>query len=427
MRPGDQARRPGRDPTKRRRSTTPPPRICGSTPATWTRRIERVRAEGPVPHAGPEEDRAEPEGRPAQAAQGVDSGLAEGPAGVPARAPRCRTFRLTDDEVRSAGGVRLAVRPGRARAGRRSRRAMPAKGKELFETRGCLACHSIGEGAKPHGRRLRRQPLAAGREGQLRLHRPLGSQPAAAHAALLPARSARPRPGGLHPPRPALRVRPGAIHLPQRRPPAAGAEHDRDAEPAPVRRGRARHRHLPDQPQTQRCHLPAALPYMDDPGWRQGPPAGGPVRLRKLPRDQGPGRGAAHRHRADQGGQQAHRAARFRPAGAQGQGGRLVHPQGLLRPQAREPGDLRPGPGESARRPAAHAQHPAHQGGHPRAHHLPAGQHGLPLLRRVPQHPGAVPLHPDRPAARHPGGLVARQEVQLHGLPLSSRWARNPC
>ncbi len=40
-------------------------------------------------------------------------------------------------------------------------------GKDLFETRGCLACHSIGAERHPDGRNLRGQPFARGREGEL--------------------------------------------------------------------------------------------------------------------------------------------------------------------------------------------------------------------------------------------------------------------
>ena len=54
------------------------------------------------------------------------------------------TFRLDDDEIRAIAafiwqsGVKAELpqqKPGD-----------PVKGKEAFETRGCMACHSMGEG-----------------------------------------------------------------------------------------------------------------------------------------------------------------------------------------------------------------------------------------------------------------------------------------
>jgi hypothetical protein len=69
-----------------------------------------------------------------------------------------------------------------------------AHGKELFETRGCLACHSIGEGDQMQGGTFRRQPDPRGRESQLRLPGALGAQRAAAHPSLLSVRKERHRP-----------------------------------------------------------------------------------------------------------------------------------------------------------------------------------------------------------------------------------------
>ena len=59
----------------------------------------------------------------------------------------------------------------------------PAKGKEAFETRGCMACHSMGEGNGQAGRYVRREPQPRRRKGQLRLPGALDSQSARAHCA----------------------------------------------------------------------------------------------------------------------------------------------------------------------------------------------------------------------------------------------------
>jgi cytochrome c2 len=41
----------------------------------------------------------------------------------------------------------------------------PVKGKEAFETRGCMACHSMGEGGEEAGRHVRRESEPRGRKG----------------------------------------------------------------------------------------------------------------------------------------------------------------------------------------------------------------------------------------------------------------------
>ena len=105
------------------------------------------------------------------------------------------TFRLDDDEIRAIGafiwqsgvkGELPAQKPGD-----------PEKGKEAFETRGCMACHSMGEGRPEAGRHVRRQPEPRRREGQLRLPGALGPQSAPAHRALLRVREEGPDRGRL--------------------------------------------------------------------------------------------------------------------------------------------------------------------------------------------------------------------------------------
>jgi len=80
-------------------------------------------------------------------------------------------FRLNDDQIKlsppTSGSRRLSDSfPSTSPE-------TPRHGKELFETRGCLACHSIGEGDTCR-RNVCREPHARRRKGQLRLPRALG-------------------------------------------------------------------------------------------------------------------------------------------------------------------------------------------------------------------------------------------------------------
>jgi hypothetical protein len=62
--------------------------------------------------------------------------------------------------------------------------------KSCSKSRGCLACHSIGE-ATTRSAGLCREPATRRRKGKLRLHRALDSQPARTLGALLSERKAR--------------------------------------------------------------------------------------------------------------------------------------------------------------------------------------------------------------------------------------------
>ena len=149
-------------------------------------------------------------------------------------------FRLTEHQIEAisafiwqVGAHRSAAQAeaGQRRARQRTLRDPRLPGLPLHRRRRSDA-----------GRHLRRQPEPRGREGQLRLPGPLDSQRARAHASLLPVREERYRPRGLRQEGPALRVRPAAQPVPQRRTRTASAEHDRHAQPAPQRGGRAGHR-----------------------------------------------------------------------------------------------------------------------------------------------------------------------------------------
>ena len=80
-------------------------------------------------------------------------------------------------------------------------------GKDLFESRGCLACHSIGEEDQKLGGTFAANLFEGRRESQLRLHRALDLQPARTLGALLSERASRSDAGGLFEARPALSVR----------------------------------------------------------------------------------------------------------------------------------------------------------------------------------------------------------------------------
>ena len=93
----------------------------------------------------------------------------------------------------------------------------PEKGKEAFETRGCMACHSMGEGNQKQGgtfaANLSREGEKANYDYLVRwIHNP--------RERTLPYCSVReegPDRGGLQAAQPAVRLRPGALQVPERR------------------------------------------------------------------------------------------------------------------------------------------------------------------------------------------------------------------
>ncbi len=102
------------------------------------------------------------------------------------------TFRLDDGEIQAIAA--FIWQSGVTGSLPTQKPGDPVKGKEAFETRGCMACHSMGEGGTEAGRHVRRESEPRRREGQLRLPRPLGPQSAAAHFALLRVRKEGHRP-----------------------------------------------------------------------------------------------------------------------------------------------------------------------------------------------------------------------------------------
>jgi len=159
-------------------------------------------------------------------------------------------FRLQQDEIQAisafiwqsglTGPALPRQAPGNA-----------GRGKTLLETRGCLGCHSIGEGTAQTGG----QPQPRRRKEQLRLSRPLGAQSPRTHASLLLLRKERPGTGRLRPAQSALRLRSRAFALPQRRSRTDRAAADAHAQSPAQPGGCARRRQLPDHSQTCRCQL----------------------------------------------------------------------------------------------------------------------------------------------------------------------------
>ena len=193
------------------------------------------------PNAGREEDRAEPEGHPAQAEQELDSGLVEEADRLPSHH---QDAELPPDRSSDPGNFGLPVAVGIDRSAAQTKTwQRGARQRTLRNSR--LPGLPLHRRRRPDaGRHLRRQPDARGRKGQLRLPGPLGSQRAPAHASILPVRKERYRSRGLRQEGLALRLRPAAQPVPQRRSRTASAEHDGDAQPAPGSRGRAGHRIL---------------------------------------------------------------------------------------------------------------------------------------------------------------------------------------
>ncbi len=100
-------------------------------------------------------------------------------------------FRLTDHQIQAISAYlwqsAFTDRTAQAKPGNAEH------GKELFETRGCLACHSIGEGDQMQGGTFAANLSARGRKSELRLPGALDSQRPPAHASLLPLRKERHR------------------------------------------------------------------------------------------------------------------------------------------------------------------------------------------------------------------------------------------
>ena len=342
-------------------------------------------------------------------------------------------FRLTDHQIQAISAY--IWQAGFTDALPKQKPGNAEHGKELFETRGCLACHSIGEGDQTAGRNVRRESDSRGREGQLRLPGPLDSQCARAHASLLPVREEGHRPRGLRQEGTALPVRSAAQPVPQRRSRTASAEHDGDAQPAPERR--KTRRTSPPTCMAQKKQEPSAYAagFLHGRSRAEGgrQEVDSALRLRRMPRDFRLRGRRPHRHRADLRRQQADRASRFRS----------VHRNCAARRQESEPIT---DPEDLARLPEGPAKEPwydhkgffEHKLAEPNVYDKGKVKSETEALRMPNLHlskeqiqdlttfllgseesslPAELPVQARRRPARHSGRLVGGQEVQLHGLP----------
>ena len=132
-------------------------------------------------------------------------------------APRCPPSAWTMAKFASHRRVHLAIRRDRA-IWRSSRPAIPRKGKEAFETRGCMACHSMGEGGEKQGGTFAANLSRVGEKDNYDYLVRWVHNPRQRTAALLPVRKERHHRSRLHARRPAVRFRSGTRQVPQRRP-----------------------------------------------------------------------------------------------------------------------------------------------------------------------------------------------------------------
>ena len=172
-------------------------------------------------------------------------------------------FRLTDHQIQTISAY--LWQSGFTDALPKQKPGNADHGKELFETRGCLACHSIGEGDQVQGGTFAANLTRVGEKANYDylvrwVHnarertRPYCPYEKKGHWAR-----------GLRQEGSALSVRLATQPVPQRWSRTAGAEHDGDAEPAPERGRRAGHRVLSDVAEKAGALSLCQASFMDDP------------------------------------------------------------------------------------------------------------------------------------------------------------------
>src|SRR5471032_2781649 len=323
------------------------------------------------------------------------------------------TFRLDDTEIRAISA--FIWQSGVNAAPPAQKPGDPAKGKEAFETRGCMACHSMGEGGQKQGgtfaANLSREGEKANYDYLVRwVHNP--RQRSAPYCTFekkdLTAEDYQ------------RHNLPYVFDLEHTKCPNDGHELQvQQMTPMPSLRLTEDEARDVASYLITRKHDDAAYAntdYMDDANLKnQG---------LSLVRNYGCAgcheiaglRRAAHRNGVDQGRLEAHGAPGFRAARAQGRRRRLVHAQGLLRAQTGEPGGVRHGQGEGQTGPAQDAELQLLEAGNRRRDDAARRLGGC-------QRPCPVFLQSYRPAAGHHRRLVGGAQVQLHGLPQSARGA----
>ena len=188
-------------------------------------------------------------------------------------------FRLTDHQIQAISAY--IWQSGFTDELPKQKPGNAAHGKELFETRGCLACHSIGEGDQMQGGTFAANLTRVGEKANYDYLVRWIHNAAPAHAALLPVREERHRSRGLRQEGPSLPVRSRPQQVSERRPRTASAEHDGDAEPAPEPGGRGRHRNVShDAEEAGAVVVCGRLVHGRSGAERRRQEVGSPVRLR---------------------------------------------------------------------------------------------------------------------------------------------------
>ena len=113
-------------------------------------------------------------------------------------------FRLTDHQIQTISAYLWQA--GFTDALPKQKPGNAEHGKQLFETRGCLACHSIGEGDQMEGGTFAANLSRVGEKANYDYLVRWIHNARRAHASLLPVREERHRPRGLREERPALPV-----------------------------------------------------------------------------------------------------------------------------------------------------------------------------------------------------------------------------
>ena len=195
---------------------------------------------------------------------------------------RMPNFRLNDEQIRAISAYlwqsALPDQPVKHAPGNAGR------GKELFETRGCLACHSIGEGDQMQGGTFAANLTRVGEKANYDYLVRWVHNARAAHASLLSVREKGYRPRRLREERFALCLRPRTQQVSERRPRTASPEHDGHAQPAAHRAGCVGRGLLPDHPEEEGAEFLSRCAFhgrSQAEGRRQE--VDSPLRLRRMP------------------------------------------------------------------------------------------------------------------------------------------------
>ena len=215
--------------------------------------MEQDRRPRPQPGARDQEGRAQPERSAHEDAQGMAAGVAERSARV---APRHQDAHLPPGRRRNSSAIAAFIwQSGVTGDLPHQPPGDPEKGKEAFETRGCMACHSMGEGGEKQGGTFAANLSRVGEKDNYDYLVRWVHNPRQRTLPYCPFEKKRYHRRRLQARRPAFRLRPGSRQVPQRRPSIAGDADDSHAQPAAYRRRSARYRQLSGDPQARRTRL----------------------------------------------------------------------------------------------------------------------------------------------------------------------------